>query len=121
MHVINELSEDFYWRCLENIDYSGVREPYRHTLRNFLERGLQPGEGLLYALEGDIRALLAFEDPATLKSLVGWIHGMLPAPIWGSPRKVQAWMKLARRVSSRKRDVRCRPIACTSTFSAAVL
>lgn len=119
--MINMLSESFYWSCLEDIDYSGVREPYRHTLRNFIERGLPPGEGLMFALEGDIRALLSFQDPAALKSLVSWIHQNLPAAIWGSPRKVGAWMKLARKISSRDIAKRCSPPRCMSEFSAAAL
>lgn len=113
------LTEDFYWRCLEDLDYCDLKEPYRHTIRNYVERGLPPGEALGFALEGDIRALIASDDPVALAALVRWIHGNLPAPLWGTPRKVEAWMRLARKVSIRSLPSRCTAPRCKSEFSAA--
>src|SRR3569832_1215230 len=115
-------SVDFYWRCLEDIDYSGLKEPYRNTIRNYVERGLPPGDALRHALEGSIKALLCFQDPVALGSLVRWVHQTLPAPLWGSRRKVRTWMRLARRASLRSSpSARCTGLACKSEFTAAAL
>jgi hypothetical protein len=119
--MIHALTEDFYRRCLEDLDYSDLREPYRHTIRNYVERGLPPGEALRFALEGSIKALLATNDPAALAAVVKWIHGTLPAPLWGTPRRVEAWMKLARRISVRSLERRCTAPRCKSEFSAVAL
>ena len=117
--LTSDLTEDRYRRCLEGINYSGLEEPYRHTLQNYVERGLAPGDALRIALEGNIRAILRFHDPLKLYALVRWIHDALPAPAWGSRRKVRQWMKIASKVSSR--DDRCnRRPSYNSAFNSAV-
>jgi hypothetical protein len=108
----DELSEDLYWRCLEEIDYSGLREPYRNTIRNYVERGLPPGTALRFALEGSIKAMLSFQDPLALETLVRWAYQVLPSPLWGSRRKVRAWMRLAKKVSARSAVPRCTATGC---------
>lgn len=119
--MIHALTEDFYWSCLEDLDYCDLKEPYRHTIRNYVERGLPPGETLRFALEGSIKALLTSNDPVALGALVKWIHATLPAPLWGTPAKVEAWMKLARKISVRSLKSRCTAPRCELVYSAAAL
>lgn len=91
------LTRQIYRDCVDNINYSTLAVTYRQTLRNYVERGCQPGAALKLALEGSLEAILLFDDPVALEAVARWINNELPPPVWGSPEKVRAWEALARR------------------------
>jgi len=91
------LTPEIYRSCADVIDYSDLAVTYRQTLRNYVERGGAPGSAIQLALEGNVRAVIAFHDPIALKGLVKWIFNQLPDVAWGSPEKVRAWMAVASR------------------------
>lgn len=104
-----------YWSCIESVDYSGLAEPDRQSIRNYVERGISPGGGLQLILENSLRALFAYRDLDALCRVAAWVHNCLPLPVWGSRKRVRAWMKLAREVG---RDPRCTAETCKFGFSA---
>jgi len=124
LHVIGEhVTETVYRECVGGIDYSPIPEPYRHTIRSYVERGLPPGAAMRAFLEGKILAMLDFEDEKALKGMVVWAHNKLPDQIWGSPAKVRRWLKRAPAMARRTRrsSARCSAPACRSAYSAVAL
>lgn len=100
------MTPTFYRECIERIDYSGLPAHYGYAMRNCIERGCSPGDAILLVLENNLTAILCFDDPQTLFQVFRWVNNVLPLPIWGSPRKVRAWMTLARAQS--RRTNRCK-------------
>jgi hypothetical protein len=89
------LPAELYWRCTEEIDYRGLPETARQTMRNYVERGFAPGDGMLLVLENSLSALFRFHDMDALVMVARWVHNTLPAPLWGSKSRVRSWMALA--------------------------
>lgn len=108
--MIEVLTRDLYTRCIEHINYAELREPYRTPMRNCIERGMAPGDALLLVLESDLKAIFRFADLDALLCVTRWVNNELPQPIWGSSKKIRAWMTLADRCSRSK---------CGSRFSVA--
>ena len=90
-----DLTPEFYRNCIERIDYSGLDEPFRNPMQNCIERGCSPGDALLCVLENNLKAVMRFEDPWMLYRVFRWVNNALPLPIWGSRKKVRAWMDMA--------------------------
>lgn len=93
------LTREIYSDCVHSVNYTTLAVTYRQTLRNYVERGCQPGEALKLALEGNLRAIILFDDPVALEGVARWINNELPLPAWGSPEKVRAWSAMARRLA----------------------
>jgi hypothetical protein len=85
--------------CCERIDYEGLLPLYRPAMRRYIEQGCEPGEALLHVLQNDLQAILMFDDPVALRSVVSWVNRELPPPTWGNRPTVQNWMRLAHRHS----------------------
>ena len=62
--------------------YAQHRQPVGDFLRAVLENNLQSAVG--HADDDNLRNLPAF---------VGYLYNEMPAPCWGSPEKVKAWLK----------------------------
>ena len=110
-----ELTPEVYWSCVEGIDYSGLPEPDRQSIRNYIERGMSPGSGLQLILENNLKAIFFYRNPDALCRVASWVHNSLPLPVWGSRKRVRAWMKLA---SSVHRSPRCTAEGCKFAFNA---
>lgn len=86
-----------YQECIARIDYEGLPALYRPAMRRYLEQGCEPGDALLHVLQNDLKAVLLFDDPMALDSVVRWVNRELPPPTWGSRPAVHTWMRLAHR------------------------
>lgn len=100
-----KLTAQFYEDCVERIDYAGLPAHYRYQVQNWVERGWSPGDGLLFVLENNLKAILRFQDLEALSKVVCWVHNALPLPIWGSRKRVRAWTDLAISQSQKYRGV----------------
>ena len=82
-----------YW----SVDYSGLPTEYRDMMRRWVEQGDEPESGFLGdVLRNDLSNAVGRADPwqlAHLRTFVSWIYNEPPAGCWGSPAKVDAWMK----------------------------
>jgi hypothetical protein len=86
-------------------------------MRNCIERGISPGSGLQLILENNLKAIFLYRDLDALRVVATWVHNDLPLPIWGSRKKIRAWMTLAQELSR----ARCTTGGCKSGFSAVAL
>jgi len=76
-------------------NYKSIPEHTRHSILNYVARGLRPGRGLQYIFENDLFAAVAHCDDATLASLrliTTWIYNFAPSGCHGSREKVSAWI-----------------------------
>lgn len=112
--VVTPPTSKLYWSCVERIDYSRLPEPDRHSMRLCVERGISPGSGLQLILENNLKAIFIYRNFDALQVVATWVQNDLPLPIWGSRKKLRAWMDLAAAISRG----RCTSGECKSEFSA---
>lgn len=93
------VTAEVYRECVARVDYDGLLPLYRPAMRRYIEKGCEPGDALLHVLQNNLRAILLFDDPQALHSVVTWVNRELPLPTWGNRRTVKNWMKLAYRHS----------------------
>ena len=88
-------SEECYQRIAAQIPSHMIE-----GLRNYLERGIPPGNFLTAVLENDFVNAVGHADHINLNSLFAWalvLYNELPENAWGSPANVKAWMEARRK------------------------
>lgn len=80
------------------IDYSGLPERHRESMRLYVERGCEPGSGLTAILSDKLVAVLAVDDDTLrqLPTIYRWIWQHMPPSAWGSYKIVTAWIQARR-------------------------
>jgi len=80
------------------IDYSGLPERHRDTVRLYIDYGFAPGSGWLAILSNNLRAVVMVDTETALQlpEIYRWMVNHAPSRAWGSEDKVRAWMKLER-------------------------
>lgn len=94
-------NEEFY---LEGLTEYGVPEHLHGGLVRYLVQHIQPGHFLTAVLENDLREAMGRADDvsrAGLYSIVLFLYNDAPAPCWGSPEAVAAWLKARSAVDAR--------------------
>ena len=79
-----------------DIDYSGIPEHMRESVRLYLEHGLKPGSFLTAILEDKLVESVAQVDNINIAQIVSWakfLWNEMPMGSWGSKEKVEAWIK----------------------------
>ncbi len=76
------------------IDYSGLPENHRETVRGYLEAGLAPGSGWAAILRGDLMAVLMVDQDTmeALPQILRWLHNRAPGGCWGTAERYHSWM-----------------------------
>ena len=77
-------------------DYSQLPEHMQGGARRYIENGIRPGDFLTAVLENNLTQAFGSAD-STNRPLIGtvyveWLYWEIPAPAWGSPTKVAAWI-----------------------------
>ena len=77
------------------VDYSGLPERCRDTMRLYLEHGCDPGSGWRAVLEGDARAVVMVDNEMfhDLRTIWRWLRNYAPSESHGSRRQVEEWMR----------------------------
>ena len=69
------------------------------SLRGYVDHGIPTGDFLEAVLSNDLFAAIGRADDSTLANLQGicrYVYHDIPAPCWGSPAKVNAWLSMKR-------------------------
>lgn len=64
-------------------------------LQRYIRHGVQPGQFLMAVLSNDLKEACARADLGNMRNLpayVAYLYNKAPAPCWGSPEKVLAWL-----------------------------
>jgi hypothetical protein len=87
------------------VDYSGLPEAHRETVRRYIEHGLHPGSGWLAIFQYRLDAVLMVDGAtqAQIPRIVLWLRHHAPAACFGSQDKVAAWLEAHSRARVRKR------------------
>ena len=75
----------------------GVPPNLHEGLLRYLRDRIKPGHFLVACLENDFADACRRADPITgmrLPAIVLWLDGYAPAPSWGSPEAVAAWLSV---------------------------
>jgi len=78
------------------MNYELIPEHMREGMRRYLEEGIEPGSFLRAVLENNFVQACAQADSINSAWLFKWAEFLwweMPGGSWGSPEKVQAWMK----------------------------
>ena len=71
-----------------------------NSLKLYVERGVLPGSQLQAVLENDLTWAFSRADSwrsSHMLEIVSYCWKNIPSACWGSPEKVEAWVKEARR------------------------
>jgi len=71
-----------------------------NSLKLYVEQGVLPGSQLQAVLENDLYGAFSRADSwrsAHMMDIVSYCCNNIPSACWGSPEKVEAWFKEARR------------------------
>jgi hypothetical protein len=74
---------------------SKIKPAIQEALRGYIEDRRSVGGFLTAVLENNLTQAFGRADPenlATLYEIVQWVYMEAPAPCWGSPEKVKAWL-----------------------------
>ncbi len=77
------------------LDYSGLPERWRETMRRYFEGGCRPGSFLTSCLRNDLCAAIVNADADSLTGLppiCRWLWSEAPIVSWGSIAKVDNWI-----------------------------
>jgi hypothetical protein len=77
------------------LNYTSVPAHLVEGLRRYFEHGIAPGSFLRAVLENDLAEAVRRGDPESLgriRAIVSFLDMEAPAPSWGSPEKVRAWI-----------------------------
>lgn len=77
------------------IDYSGLPEGLRDSMKRYIEQRTPTGGFLRAVLENNLMAAVARADIYNRAQLCGicqWVFNYCPQSAWGSPAKVRAWL-----------------------------
>ena len=78
------------------MNYELIPEHMRGGVRRYLEEGIEPGSFLLSLLENNFIRVCRQADATNRELLFVWAEFLwweMPGGSWGSPEKVEAWMK----------------------------
>lgn len=81
-------------------DYSKLPEPLRKGTKLYIEKGVKPGSFLTAVICNDLKEAVGQADDESLKHLrqiLSFFYWEVPGSIWGSPGKMECWMKEKRR------------------------
>lgn len=73
-----------------------IPERMMDGLVRFIQQGIEPGSFLLAVLSNDLVGACGQADEENLMNLpayVAYLYNEVPSRCWGSPEKVQAWIK----------------------------
>lgn len=76
-------------------DYRLMQPRFKETIDNYVLHRWQPGDFIRAVLENDLTEAVARADEEALGNLphiVSYVYNQIPAPCWGSPAKVAAWL-----------------------------
>jgi hypothetical protein len=79
----------------ETLQRFGIPERLHFGLIHYIADGLVPGHFLRAVLRNDLQEAIFRGDEESLVALpclVRWLYSEAPAPCWGSPSKVDAWI-----------------------------
>lgn len=85
---------------MATLRYERLPQGLRVGMYNYITQGIPPGGFLFAVLSNDLREACARADDINrhlLFEIVGWLWNEAPAPCWGSPAKVNAWLAEAER------------------------
>lgn len=78
-----------------SLDYSGLPEHMQDGFRLYIEHGIELGSFGMAVVCNDLRRACECADGINryrLWDIVCWLYNKAPAPCWGSPAKVKAWL-----------------------------
>lgn len=81
---------------LEPDVYYPIREDLLGALERHLNNGIMPGSFMTTVLENNLHQAVGRADHENLPNLhniVGYVYNNIPAPAWGSPGKVKAYVE----------------------------
>jgi hypothetical protein len=64
-------------------------------IKLYVERGIEPGSFLCAVIQNNLSQAVGLADPENLKNIpayVSYLYNECPAPCWGSPEKMEAWI-----------------------------
>lgn len=76
--------------------YYPIREDWYGALERYLNQGITPGSFMLAVLENNLVEAFGradLDNEANMKNIIGYIYNHLPSNSWGSPIKVQNYLK----------------------------
>jgi hypothetical protein len=75
--------------------YEAIPERMQDALQRYVLDRIKPGDFLTAVLSNDLRNAVIRADSENLPLLslyVSWLYNVAPAPCWGSPDAVRAWL-----------------------------
>jgi hypothetical protein len=79
------------------------------TIERYYRGGCEPGSCTRAILENDLLMAVKNADPTSrelLADIVTYVYKHLPTAAWGSPGKVDAWIRATREQREREREAR---------------
>lgn len=83
-----------------SVNYNGLPEHIQGSMQRYIENRISPGSFCTAVLCNDMTGAFARADHINrykLFEIVSWLYNEAPSPCWGSPEKVNAWLKNGRR------------------------
>jgi hypothetical protein len=83
---------------MRHVDYSSLPEHMQEVAREYVEQGIEAAHHDFFyeLLTNDLFGVFQFGDGiniANLKVWMTWLYNEPPGTCWGSPAKVDAWVK----------------------------
>ena len=78
------------------LDYSMIPEHCRDGIQLYIEQGIPPGSFLQAVLENNLVRAFGMADHIDMhhiRDYCEFLYNEAPASSWGSPEKVEAWIK----------------------------
>jgi len=87
-----------------------IPEHMHGPVRDYIEHGAPPGNFLEAILENNLTEAVGRADTENMRNipaLVAYLYNEAPAPCWGSPENVGAWL----RMKAEEREFWCQDVA----------
>ena len=81
---------------ISDIDYSRLPHHCQDGLREYIEHRRPVGDFLYAVLSNDLKEAFVRADDINIERMfdyVKFLYSQAPSPCWGSPEKVQKWLK----------------------------
>lgn len=81
---------------LEPDAYYPIRDDWYGALERYLNHGIMPGSFMTAVLENNLVEAFGradMDNEINMKNIVGYVYNHLPSNSWGSPQRVQDYLK----------------------------
>jgi len=86
---------------------SKIPEPIRGAIKRYVFEGIRPGHFLTEVISNNLFGAIARADEASLEALpeiTKFFYNRTPSSCWGSPTRLQEWVKMDQSEREKKTD-----------------